>query len=163
MNFTDSQKQSITEWVAEGLKLSDLQSRINQEFEATLTYIDVRFLIDDFNLELKDQPKPVDGDLRNAPPPQTEPQEVGSGPQTSDHDGTATSDLVSVTLHKVYQPGSVVSGEVVFSDGETAAWSLDQMSRLSLNPGTDSYQPNEDDLLEFQKKLSSLLQSQGYN
>jgi hypothetical protein len=157
MKFTDSQKQSIAEWVADGLKLSEVQSRINKEFEASLTYIDVRFLIDDLNLELKDQPKPVDSDLRNVPLPQKEDAMSG------EIEGATAAGMVSVSLHKVFQPGSVVSGEVVFSDSEQASWSLDQMGRLSLKTGTVGYQPNEDDLLEFQQKLSSLLQSQGYS
>ncbi|MDA0348715.1 MAG: hypothetical protein O3C43_08475 [Verrucomicrobia bacterium] len=160
MVFTDSQKQSIAQWVAEGLKLSDIQSRINKEFEAALTYMDVRFLIDDLNLELKDQPPPVDSDLRNAPPPPSDPQKAE--PLANDLEGTTAGGLVSVALHKVYQPGSIVSGEVVFSDDEKAVWALDQMGRLSLKAGTAGYQPNENDLLDFQQKLSSLLQSQGY-
>lgn len=161
MNFKDSQKQSIAEWVAEGLKLGDVQSRINKEFETALTYMDVRFLIDDLNLELKDQPKPVDNDLRNAPPPPLDPQK--EEPQANDLEGSTAEGLVSIALHKVYQPGSIVSGDVVFSDNEKAVWSLDQLGRLSLKAGTAGYQPNEDDLLEFQQKLSSLLQSQGYS
>ena len=60
--------------------------------------------------------------------------------------------------------GSPVSGArvVVFSDGEKADWSLDQMGRLALDARGEDYQPSESDLLEFQKKLSSLLQNQGY-
>jgi hypothetical protein len=154
MNLTDSQKETIAAWVAEGLKLSDVQSRIQEEFEISLTYMDVRFLLDDLNLELKDQPKPVDNDLRNAPPPEQ--------PEGQASDATPSAGGVSVTLHKLYKPGAVVSGEVVFSDGETSEWTLDQAGRLALNPGTEAYQPSEADLQDFQKKLSELLQGQGF-
>ena len=68
MQFSEEQKQSIAQWVAEGAKLSDIQSRVNDEFNASLTYMDVRFLVDDLDLELKDQPKSVDNELRNGPP-----------------------------------------------------------------------------------------------
>ena len=154
MNLTDSQKETVAAWVAEGLKLSDVQSRIQEEFEISLTYMDVRFLVDDLNLELKDQPKSVDNDLRNAP--------LSEQPEGQASDATPSAGGVSVTLHKLYKPGAVVSGEVVFSDGETSEWTLDQMGRLALSPGTEAYQPSEADLQDFQKKLSELLQGQGF-
>ena len=76
MNLSDVQKEAIAGWVAEGSKLSDIQSRINETFELSLTYMDVRFLIDDLDLVIKDQPKPVDNDLRNTSAPPSEPEEA---------------------------------------------------------------------------------------
>ena len=160
MDLTDSQKSTIGEWVSEGLKLSEIQSRIDEAFEISLTYMEARFLIEDLELELKDQPKTVDSDLRNTPPPiepEISEQPVGEVAQIENNEGSA-----SVSLHKIYKPGSVVSGSVDFSDGEKAEWSLDQMGRLALNPGTEAYQPSESDLQDFQKKLSILLQNQGH-
>ena len=58
MVLSDSQKTSVAEWVSEGLKLSDIQSRINESFGSSLTYMDVRFLIDDLELDLKDRLSP---------------------------------------------------------------------------------------------------------
>ena len=161
MNLDESQKATIAEWVAEGLKLSDIQSRIQESFGISLTYMDARFLIDDLELELKDQPKPVDKDLRNAPPPppappEEAPAEMSPGPEEIPAGG------VSVSLDKLYKPGAVVSGQVVFSDGQDAEWALDQMGRLSLNAAVEGYQPPETDLQDFQQKLSSLLQKQGF-
>jgi hypothetical protein len=151
MEFSELQKATIGEWVSEGLKLSDIQSRINETFEVSLTYMDVRFLLDDLELELKDQPKPVDSDLRNAPPlaPSDEAPEDEPGG-------------VSVSLHKLYKPGAVVSGDVVFSDGEKAEWTLDQAGRLGLKASTTGYHPSEEDVRDFQVKLSNLIQNQGY-
>lgn len=158
MKFSEEQKQSIAQWVAEGAKLSDIQSRVNDEFGASLTYMDARFLVDDLDLELKDQPKPVDNDLRNAPPLKPENQvDTADSPAAAPSEGG-----VQLNLHRVYQPGSVVSGDVVFSDGQRAVWSLDQAGRLAMDAGADSYQPSEGDLQDFQQKLSSLLQSQGF-
>lgn len=162
MSLTDEQKATVGTWVSEGLKLSDIQSRINQEFEVSLTYMDVRFLVDDLGLELKDQPKPVDSDLSRTA--EATPSAFEPAPE-ADLGGSASGledDGVSVSLHRLYKPGSVVSGEVVFSDGTKAEWSLDQIGRLALNPTTDGYQPSENDLQDFQKKLSILLQNQGF-
>ena len=159
MQFSEEQKQSIAQWVAEGAKLSDIQSRVNDEFNAALTYMDVRFLVDDLDLELKDQPKSVDNDLRNTPPlvPDNQADTTIESPGAAPSEGG-----VQLNLHRVYQPGSVVSGDVVFSDGQQAVWSLDQTGRLAMDAGIDSYQPSEGDLQDFQQKLSSLLQSQGF-
>lgn len=160
MSLDDSQKATIAQWVAEGLKLSDIQSRIKEEFGISMTYMDARFLIDDLELELKDQPKPVEKDLRNAPPP--EPVPVAEEPAGMPEPPSDESGGVSVSLDKLYQPGAVVSGQVVFSDGQQAAWALDQLGRLSLKTAEDDYQPEESDLQDFQQKLSTLLQKQGF-
>lgn len=158
MQISEEQKQSIAQWVAEGAKLSDIQSRVNDEFGTALTYMDVRFLVDDLDLELKDQPKPVDNDLRNAPPLEPENQTDTTDPSAS----KPSEGSVQVQLHRVYQPGTIVSGDVVFSDGQQAVWSLDQTGGIAMDAGTDSYQPSEGDLQDFQQKLSTLLQSQGF-
>jgi len=160
MNLTDAQKEAVAGWVADGLKLSEIQSQITESFEISLTYMDVRFLIDDLELQLKEQPKPIDSDLRNVPPiPAEEAQEN----EESDADFEPSGDSnLSVSIHKLYKPGAVASGDVAFSDGEKAEWTLDQVGRLALNPATEGYQPSPDDLQEFQKELSMILQRRGF-
>ena len=157
MDLNDSQKAIIAGWVAEGLRLSDIQSKIKEEFEISLTYMDARFLIDDLELQLKDQPKPVDKDLRNAPPPEPAPDATVEEMEPS----MEGSGGVSVSLDRLYKPGAIVSGGVVFSDGQSAEWALDQMGRLTLQTATEGYQPEETDLQDFQHKLGVLLQKQG--
>lgn len=160
MDFDDSQKATISQWVSDGLKLSDIQTKIQETFEVSLTYMDARFLIDDLELELKDQPKSVDNDLRNAPPPPPPPAPDESEGQMEDP--VAEGSNVSVALDRLYQPGAVVSGQVTFSDGEQADWALDQTGRLSLKAATEGYQPVESDIQAFQQRLSALLQKQGF-
>ena len=53
------QKKQISNWVAEGVGLSDIQKRINNDFGIVMTYMDVRFLVDDLNLTLVDEEEPV--------------------------------------------------------------------------------------------------------
>jgi len=50
MNLNDAQKKSVVEWIAQGMKLSEIQRRINSEFGIVMTYIEVRFLVDDLKL-----------------------------------------------------------------------------------------------------------------
>ena len=53
------------------------------------------------------------------------------------------------------------SGRTTFSDGETAAWWLDQTGRLGLDPSTAGYRPNQQDVMAFQVELEKLARSQG--
>ncbi|MBL6827592.1 MAG: hypothetical protein ISQ76_03930, partial [Opitutales bacterium] len=52
---SDDQKRQIASWVNEGMGLSDIQKKINDDFGIVMTYMDVRFLVDDLNLELIDE------------------------------------------------------------------------------------------------------------
>ncbi len=67
MQLTDEQKQKVAAWMADGLKLSDIQDRLAAEWDLRLTYMDVRFLMDDLKLVPNDPP---------APPPAPEPAGV---------------------------------------------------------------------------------------
>jgi len=58
MALTSEQKQTVSQWVAAGDNLSQIQQKLTEQFQVSMTYMDVRFLVDDLNLELKD-PKPV--------------------------------------------------------------------------------------------------------
>ena len=49
-NLTPEQKQSVTQWIQDGSGLSDIQKRLRDEFSVSLTYMDVRMLVDDLKL-----------------------------------------------------------------------------------------------------------------
>ena len=55
MDLTDEQKTKLSEWVAEGATLNDLQERLKSELEITITYLETRFLIADLGLELREE------------------------------------------------------------------------------------------------------------
>ena len=70
MTLTPEQKKTVTEWVAAGEGLSAIQTKLRDHFQVSLTYRDVRFLVDDLNLDLKDAAPKVDTtDVTKAPPP----------------------------------------------------------------------------------------------
>jgi hypothetical protein len=72
MNLTPEQKQAVASWVAAGDNLSVVQKKLSEQFQVSLTYRDVRFLVDDLNLELKDAAPKVDAsDVTKAPPAKT--------------------------------------------------------------------------------------------
>src|SRR5688572_32919800 len=89
MNLTPEQKQAVASWVAAGDNLSVVQKKLAEQFQVSLTYRDVRFLVDDLNLELKDAAPKVDAsDVSKTPPPKAaaagaesrrpDPQRTGS-------------------------------------------------------------------------------------
>ena len=70
MTLTPEQKQAVSQWVAAGDNLSAIQKKLSEQFKVSMTYMDVRFLVDDLNLALKDPtPKADVSDVTKAPPP----------------------------------------------------------------------------------------------
>lgn len=53
MTLSPEQKQAVASWVAAGDNLSTVQKKLAEQFKLSLTYMDVRFLVDDLGLELK--------------------------------------------------------------------------------------------------------------
>lgn len=71
MTLTPEQKTSVSEWVAAGDNLSAIQKKLAEQFKVSMTYMDVRFLVDDLNLALKDPTPKVDvSDVTKAAPTQ---------------------------------------------------------------------------------------------
>ncbi len=148
MNLTDEQKKLVAQWVAEGASLSDVQRRLKEECAVSVTYMDVRFLVDDLNLQLKEQPRQSEAVERLAAAKQ-EGESARSAPPSGG---------VSVTMDTITKPHALASGKVTFSDGETADWMLDQSGRLGLNPSKPGYRPSEADIMSFQRELQRVAQ-----
>ncbi len=60
MTLTPEQKAAVASWIAAGDNLSAVQKKLGEQFKISLTYRDVRFLVDDLELELKDPAPKVD-------------------------------------------------------------------------------------------------------
>ena len=70
MSLTPEQKQAVETWVAAGDNLSTIQKKLIEQYKVSMTYMDVRFLVDDLNLALKDRAPKVDAnDVSKTPPP----------------------------------------------------------------------------------------------
>jgi hypothetical protein len=68
MSLTPEQKQAVSAWVAAGDSLSAVQKKLSDQFKISMTYMDVRFLVDDLGLELKNAtPKADANDVTKAP------------------------------------------------------------------------------------------------
>jgi hypothetical protein len=157
MNLDEAQRQKVAAWIADGAKLSEIQTRLMSEFGLKITYMEVRFLVDDLKLTPKDPepPKVVapvaeaakPADKKSAPPP------AGSAAATGG---------VSVTVDHLARPGAIVSGKVTFSDGQQADWYLDQTGRLGVVTKQQGYKPSAADVQQFQLALQQEVAKLGY-
>lgn len=178
MNLNDQQRATVAKWIADGLKLSEIQTRLDKELGVRLTYMEVRFLMDDLKLQPKDQERPVVAPVMApaaaAAPgtPPGAPPGAGTGPEGDiDPFDEAMGELpdappsggnVSVAVDQLARPGTLASGKVTFSDGKKAEWSLDQMGRLGLSPEVPGYRPPPADVSIFQMQLQAALSRAGY-
>lgn len=149
MNLTEEQRQRVTAWILQGSRLAEIQNRLLSEFNIKLTYMEVRFLVDDLKLTPKDPEPPKTQEPVIAPKPQDEKK---SAPVAG---------KVTVSVDQIARPGTVVSGKVTFSDGQTAEWYLDQTGRLGVVPAIQGYKPSAADVQQFQTALQEELQRLG--
>jgi hypothetical protein len=151
----EAQKQKVASWIAEGLKLSEIQSRLATELGVRLSYLEVRLLIDDLKLKPKDVERAkatpmVAAPDKGAAPPRGEPA-AERNTESAEHRSDAGG--ISVTVDHVARPGALVSGKVTFSDSKDADWYLDQFGRLAVIPKEQGYKPTHADVLAFQAEL----------
>ena len=167
MNLDEAQRQKVAEWIAQGLKLAEIQNRLISELHVTLTYMEVRMLVDDLKLMPKD-PEPVKPSETVLSPSAVPPAAGARSPVTGP--GTALPKpvppaggpgKVTLSVDQLTRPGAVVSGKVTFSDGNTAAWQIDQTGQLGLIPPQPGYRPPASDGQPFQMALEAELSKLG--
>ena len=149
MNLDETQRKQVAAWIAEGLKIGELQKRMETQWGLRLTYLDVRLLMDDLKLTPKDPPAP--------PPPHQAAAKAAEPPPPA---GLPAGN-VRLTVDQITRAGAMISGKVKFSDGKSADWYLDQMGRLGLAPAEKGYKPSAADLQDFQAALQSELERMG--
>ena len=168
MNLDEAQRQKVVEWIGQGLKLAEIQNRLISELHVTMTYMEVRMLVDDLKLIPKDPepPKPVEPPLSGSvvppaagvPSPAERPGAAGAKAASP----AGAPGRVSLTVDQLTRPGAVVSGKVTFSDGITAGWQIDQTGRLGVVPKQAGYKPLPADVQEFQLALQQEVAKLGY-
>ena len=184
MSLTPEQKASVSLWVAAGDNLSAVQKKITEQFKVSMTYRDVRFLVDDLNLELKDPAPKVDAsDVSKTPPPVAKApgpsaQPAGIADAAAESPADAEAELaddgledrppgassVTVEVDKVTLiPGALAAGTVTFSDGVTGKWVIDQQYRPGFTEiSQPGYRPTPADSQAFMQQLSAQLQKRGF-
>ncbi|MDX1953652.1 MAG: hypothetical protein SFY81_15895 [Verrucomicrobiota bacterium] len=160
MKLDDTQRQKVADWINQGLKLSEVQKRLDSELGLKLTYMEVRFLMDDLSLSPKDPEKPAP----KAPPAQPSPSssELPPGDESLEDELPPAGDSrVTVSADQIAKPGMLASGKVTFSDRIEADWYFDQMGRLGLAAKQPGYRPSPADLTAFQQQLQRELSRLG--
>ncbi|MBT3285809.1 MAG: hypothetical protein HN849_06880 [Victivallales bacterium] len=141
----------IKEKLDEGLSLSDVQKLLASELDIKMTYLDLRLLAADLEInwakrdEAKAEEAKSDDDM-----------DISKIPEPEDDDGTPKT---RIEISKLARPGMAISGDVVFLSGAKGEWFLDNQGRLGFNPTEGSAQPTEDDLRDFQQELQQKLSS----
>ncbi len=162
MQLNQEQKNTVAEWIAEGLSLSDIQDRMGTQWNIRMTYMEARMLVGDLKLLPKDPIVPVaekpveEAAPEGAPAPEAI---LAEGAEDATPAGTGT---VQVTTDTLARPGAMISGRVTFSDGLTGMWHLDQYGRFNLVPPTPGYKPSEEDIQKIQPLLDRELAKAGY-
>jgi hypothetical protein len=130
-----------------------------------MTYMNVRFLVDDLNLELKDPaPKADASDVSKAPAPKAAAPEEAAAPPDEEYPADAvppTGGAVHVTVDKVnLNPNAMATGSVTFPDGVSAKWMVDLQGRPGLvDVSKPGYRPSPADAQAFMQELSVALQA----
>jgi len=174
MTLSSEQKQAVAAWVAAGDNLSAVQKKLQDEFQVSMTYMDVRFLVDDLDLSLKDPTPTADAsDVSKAPPPPAAPSaptndmgeahndaddipEPDALPPAAPDSAASEAANVTVTVDPVtLLPGALASGTVRFSDGVTGKWMVDNYGRPGFTEiSQPGYQPSPADAQAFIQELS---------
>jgi len=165
MTLTPEQKQAVSEWVAAGDNLYAVQKKLAEVLKVSMTYMDVRFLVDDLNLELRDPaPKADASDVSKAPAPKAAaPEAAAAVPADEEFPADAvppTGGAVHVTVDKVnLNPNAMATGTVTFPDGVSAKWMVDLQGRPGLvDVSKPGYRPSPADAQAFMQELSLALQ-----
>jgi hypothetical protein len=120
-----------------------------------MTYMDVRFLVDDLNLALVEKEEPKQPEVAAA-------EEAPAEAAAPDAPTAQGAGVVTVEVDTIAQPHAMVSGHVTFSDGEKADWYIDHQGRPGMAARTPGYRPTPQDITDFQVKLDAALRQAGY-
>lgn len=165
--LSPEQLAHVEQWAAAGANLNQVQDRLKTEFGISLTYLDARLLMVDIGVRLQEKPRESVKPAEPEPPPAAPALPAADETWNENFDDTTSDGVppacaVTLTADPVAISGALISGKVNFSDGQTAAWYLDQMGRLGLSGAPQGYQPPKEDIPHFQQQLDLLMQQAGF-
>lgn len=131
--------------IAEGISLSDIQNEVNEKFQLSMTYMDIRILA--AGLDIDWQAKAAAKAEEEKKEEETAKEEAAPAEAPVETDGKTV-----VEISKLMRPGTALSGSVKFASGSTADWYIDQTGRLGLENLVGN-QPTQEDIQQFQVEL----------
>ena len=160
MTLTPEQTKAVSEWVAAGDNLYAVQKKLADELKISMTYKDVRFLVDDLNLQLKDPKPKADASDVSKGAPAAAPAPAAPGADLGEGEMAPPASAVRVTVDKTnLNPNAMATGTVTFPDGVTGKWMVDLQGRPGLvDVSKPGYRPSPADAQAFMQELSMALQ-----
>ena len=143
--LTAEQLELVRQWAAEGVDLNGIQKSLVSECGVHMTYMDVRFLLLDYGIEIAVAQEPLAAAAKKEEAEAPAPAEVSGKPV--------------VELDDLQIPGTLLSGKVGFPSGTRGAWQIDQMGRFSWSDLAGT--PTPEELQAFQVELTQLLSRGG--
>ena len=149
-------KRFMAAKLADGIALSEIQTLVNAEFKQNMTYMDIRILASELEVDWKkfDPEKKSDAFAEDAPaagnadaamddveedvPAEAEAEAAAPVPGMPDLSDT------KIEVSKIARPGMMFSGSVTFANNTTAEWFLDNMGRLGLD-NLQGEEPSEEE------------------
>ena len=132
--------------IAEGISLSDIQNEVNEKFQLSMTYMDIRILAAGLD---------IDWQAKAAAKAEEEKKEEENAPEEAvpaEAPAAPADGQTVVEISKLMRPGTALSGSVKFASGSTADWYIDQTGRLGLENLVGD-QPTQEDIQQFQVEL----------
>jgi hypothetical protein len=133
--------------IAEGVSLSDIQNEVNEKFQQSMTYMDIRILA--AGLDIDWQAKAAAKAEEEKKEEETA-EEAAAAPEEAP--AASADGQTVVEISKLMRPGTALSGSVKFASGSTADWYIDQTGRLGLENLVGN-QPTQEDIQQFQIEL----------
>ena len=147
--LSPEQLDMVRRWAAQGVDLNGIQKNRVAECGVHMTYMDVRFLLLDYGIEIA---------KATAPAPAPAPQPAAPAPAAEESVAEPTPTMggkPEVTLDELQIPGTLLSGKAIFPSGVKGAWQIDQMGRFGWSEL--SGKPSTAELQAFQFELTQLL------
>ena len=152
---SNEQLEMVRRWASYGVDLNGIQKNLAAECGVHMTYMEVRFLLLDHNIEIarpqeKPAPEPAPASVAapaQAPAPAPEAVPAPAAP------GAAVKP--TVTLDDLQLPGTLISGKCSFPSGTQGSWQIDQMGRFGWSQLSGT--PTAVELQAFELELRAIL------
>jgi len=136
----------------DGLSLSDIQKKLQNEKNVKMTFLDLRLLASELE-EIDWSKQKADVEAAKAEKKAEEEKKKEAENKVNNVGKTI------IEVSRLKRPGAMANGTVEFISGASAEWILDQTGRLNLDKQVG--EPTQDDVQDFQTELQKKLSEGG--
>ena len=146
----------MTEELAKGTGLSELQTLVNEKFNQHLTYMEIRIIASGLQVDWNANDPKAAAAAKEKAKREEEAKKAEAEAEKAADGAPAGAGKTTVTVNKINPPGTLASGTVTFASGSTADWYVDQTGR----PGIDNLKgnpPTREEAQAFMMELQKVL------